>query len=217
MRAAIYARVSTDEQHPENQIAELRAWCAEHGHAVVAEYVEQESGAKAERAQFRRMMADAARRRFELLVFWSLDRLSREGVAQTIQHLARLEHYGVKFRAVRQPELDTTAPWGWVIVALMAALADIERQLIRERTRAGLARARALGKRIGRPPLSADTLRIAQAAAEGKSQREIALLAGVSPSTVRRRLAQLRTTSNATSPTPKATSGPHSSERALVR
>lgn len=207
MRAAIYARVSTYDQHPENQLRELRLWCSAAGHDVVAEYVDHESGAKADRAEFRRMMADASRRRFELLVFWSLDRLSREGVARTIQHLARLEAYGVKLRALRHPELDTTAPWGWVIVAMLAALADIERQIIRERTRAGLQRARALGKRIGRPPVTADRETIARAAAQGKSARRIAVELQVSESTVRRRLAQLNSMARASAPTPTAIQG----------
>lgn len=202
MRAAIYARVSTDEQHADNQLRELREWCASAGHDVVAEYVERESGASAERAEFRRLMADAARRRFELLVFWSLDRVSREGVARTIQHLARLEAYGIRFRSLRQPELDTTAPWGWVIVAMMAALAEVERQMIRERTRAGLARARAMGKRIGRPPVAAPIPLIMQAAAQGKSAADIARATGLSASTVRRRLRQLSKVTTASSPAP---------------
>jgi DNA invertase Pin-like site-specific DNA recombinase len=204
VRAAIYARVSTADQHPENQLAELRQFCERAGLDVVAEYTDADSGAKPNRAAFQRMLADAARRRFDVLVFWSLDRLSREGVARTIQHLARLEAYGVRFKCLKHPELDTTAPWGWVIVAMLAALADIERQLIRERTRAGLARARALGKRIGRPPADADSSAIAAMAAQGKSARAIAAALGLSASTVRRRLAQLNSATSATPPTTSA-------------
>ena len=94
MRVAIYARVSTDDkgQDPENQLRELRAWCANCGHTITQEYVEHESGRKGadKRKQFAALFEDAAKRKFDLVLFWALDRFSREGMAQTIAHLQRL-------------------------------------------------------------------------------------------------------------------------------
>ncbi len=99
MRVAVYARVSTDDrgQNPENQLQELRAWCANSGHTITHEYVEHESGRKGadKRKEFARLFEDAAKRKFDLVLFWALDRFSREGMTQTIVHLQRLNSYGV--------------------------------------------------------------------------------------------------------------------------
>jgi len=99
MRVAIYARVSTDDrgQDPENQLRELRAWCANSGYIVSHEYVEHESGRKGadRRKQFAALFDDAAKRKFDCVLFWALDRFSREGMAQTIAHLQCLVSYGV--------------------------------------------------------------------------------------------------------------------------
>ena len=95
MKIAIYARVSTDKQDNENQLVQLRDFAAKQGWNVVGEYVGCESGAKSDRAEFQRMFADASKRRFDLVLFCALDRLSREGVLQTLQHLNRLESHGV--------------------------------------------------------------------------------------------------------------------------
>lgn len=151
MRAALYQRVSTQEQTSENQRSALESFCSAHGLEIVARYQDTDSGGHAARTGFQHMMQDARRRRFKLLVFWSLDRLSREGVAATIGHIQRLHSYGVQVRSVKQPEIDTTAPWGYVIISIFAALAEIEKKLLSERTRAGLARARSQGKTLGRP------------------------------------------------------------------
>jgi len=189
LRVALYARVSTRDgrQDTDNQLEQLRAAAAAAGHQKAAEYIEQESGARAERPEFQRMMQDAARGRFDLLMFWSLDRFSREGVAQTIGHLQRLEASGVKFRSLTQAELDTTAPWGWVIISMFAELAKLERGLLILRTRAGLERARQRGKHIGRPRRVVDAERIRELAAAGASVRSMARQLGISPATVARR------------------------------
>ena len=98
MRVAIYARVSTDDkgQDPENQLHELRAWAVNSGHAISGEYVDYESGRKGteKRKQFASLFDDAAKRKFDCVLFWALDRFSREGMAQTIIHLQRLSSYG---------------------------------------------------------------------------------------------------------------------------
>jgi DNA invertase Pin-like site-specific DNA recombinase len=102
-RVAIYARVSTEDrgQNPENQLAQLRAWCAAAGHEIAAEYVDHASGAKGadKRPRFAAMMDDAHRRRFDILLVWALDRLSREGMVATVGYLQRLAAAGVAFHS----------------------------------------------------------------------------------------------------------------------
>ena len=175
-RAAIYSRVSTRDQDTENQAAALRAYCEAQGFKIVATYTDQESGKTSDRAGFQKMLADAGGRRFDVLIFWSLDRLSREGVAATIQHLTRLQAAGVQFKSLKQPEIDTTATWGWVIVAIFAALAEIERKILSERTKAGMERARKEGRQIGRPPASCKmkTPQLRSLIADGASLKRIA-------------------------------------------
>jgi len=99
VKIAIYARVSTDKQDTENQLLQLREFAAKQGWSIVHEYCDYESGSKADRSQFQQMFADASKRKFDLLLFWALDRLSREGALKTLQHLDRLEGYGVGFRS----------------------------------------------------------------------------------------------------------------------
>ena len=96
-------------QDPENQLRELRAWCANSGHTITREYVEHESGRKAgeKRKQFAALFEDAAKRKIDLVLFWALDRFSREGMAQTIGHLQRLNSYGVSFHSYTEPHLAT--------------------------------------------------------------------------------------------------------------
>ena len=109
MRIAIYARVSTDDkgQDPENQLRDLRAWCAASGHEIVGEYVDRVSGRKGagERKQFSVLFEDASRRKFDCVLFWALDRFSREGMVPTVQHLERLSSYGVTFHSYTEPHL----------------------------------------------------------------------------------------------------------------
>jgi len=188
MRTAIYARVSTSEQTAENQLLQLREFAAGRGQEVVAEYCDQASGGQADRPELARMLADAGRGRFDMLLFWSLDRISRRGVFHTLEVLQRLQTAGVKFRSLQQPELDTSGPWGAVIVAIFAALAQVERDLLRERTRAGLARARAAGRQLGRPRRIADVVSLREMKAQGKTVPAIAAATGISAATVKRRL-----------------------------
>lgn len=151
MRAAIYLRVSTDKQETENQAIQLREFAARQGWQIVREYCDYESGSKSDRAEFQQMFADASRRRFDMVLFWALDRLSREGVYQTLQHLNRLESYGVAFRSFTEPYFDSCGVFKEAVIAIMATLAKQERVKRAERTKAGLARVRAAGKKLGRP------------------------------------------------------------------
>ena len=156
---AIYARVSTDNrgQNPENQLLQLRAWCARMGYPVVREYVEHENGGKGAeyRKQLAAMFAGAARREFDLLLVWSLDRFSREGMAATVGHLQRLTSLGVAFRSFTEEHLSTENELVRnILLATLSSLAKLEREKISQRTKAGLERARAKGKVLGRPRFS---------------------------------------------------------------
>src|SRR5438876_5790783 len=110
-RVAIYARVSTDDkgQDPENQLRQLRAWCGHMGYRIVREYVEHENGGKGVeyRKALAQVFAGAARREFDMLLVWSLDRFSREGMAATIGHLQRLSSHGVSFHSYTEEHLST--------------------------------------------------------------------------------------------------------------
>jgi DNA invertase Pin-like site-specific DNA recombinase len=160
MRVAIYARVSLDNgaQDPENQLGQLRSWCDAAGHQIVAEYVDHLSGGKGadKRPQLAAMLDAAHRRQFDLLLVWALDRLSREGMVPTIGHLQKLAAAGVVFHSYTEPLLSTdNEAIRDIVFAVMASLAKMERQKISERTKAGLERARAKGKRLGRVPFGA--------------------------------------------------------------
>jgi DNA invertase Pin-like site-specific DNA recombinase len=190
MRVAIYARVSTDDrgQDPENQLIALREWCARSGHEIVAEYVEHESGRKGteQRRQFAKLFEDAHRRRFDMVLFWALDRFSREGMTQTVIHLQRLDSYGVQFHSYTEAHLNTDNELVRnVLLAVLSSLAKIEAQKISERTKAGLERARRRGARIGRPKLE-EGLRseITQRLAEGATPFAVAKALGVDRKTV---------------------------------
>jgi DNA invertase Pin-like site-specific DNA recombinase len=192
MRVAIYARVSTDDkgQDPENQLSQLREWCNRSGHEIVREYVEHESGRKGadKRKQFAALFDDASRRKFDCVLFWALDRFSREGMVPTILHLQRLSSYGVSFHSYTEAHLATDNELVRnILLALLASLAKVEAQKISDRTKAGMARARAKGKRIGRPPASADLRqKIAERVAAGVSSYRVAKELGIDRKTVTR-------------------------------
>jgi DNA invertase Pin-like site-specific DNA recombinase len=192
MRVAIYARVSTDDkgQDPENQLRELRAWCASAGHAIVREYVDHESGRKGadRRRQFAALFEGASRRKFDLVLFWALDRFSREGMVPTILHLQRLSSCGVSFHSYTEAHLATDNELVRnILLALLASLAKVEAQKISERTKAGMARAKAKGERIGRPALDpALRQEIGARVAAGASAYAVAKALGCDPHTVRK-------------------------------
>jgi DNA invertase Pin-like site-specific DNA recombinase len=191
-RVAIYARVSTSDkgQDPENQLVQLRAWCQRMGYAVAREYVEHESGGKRgdQRPRFTQLFADAARREFDMVLVWALDRFSRNGMMSTVTDLQRLGSYGVAFHSFTEPHLSTENELVRdVLLAVLASLAKLERTKISERTKAGLERARAKGKRLGRPPLSATKREKLRAAlASGQSWRAASTATGIPYSTIQK-------------------------------
>ena len=191
-RVAIYARVSTDDkgQDPENQLRQLRAWCRHLGHQVVREYVEHENGGKGVeyRKQLGAMFAGAARREFDLLLVWSLDRFSREGMAATIGHLQRLSSHGVGFHSFTEEHLSTDNELVRnILLATLASLAKLEREKISQRTKAGLERARAMGRALGRPKFSdGDREKLRAALDTGNSWHAVSLATKIPYSTVKK-------------------------------
>jgi DNA invertase Pin-like site-specific DNA recombinase len=196
MKAAIYARVSTRDQESDNQLAQLREYCSRAGHELIGTYVDHVSGSKGaeKRIEFARMFEDAAKRRFSLLVFWDVSRLSREGMAATVNHLQRLGSYGCQFHSFQEPILSSDNELVRdIVLAVMAALAKAERLKISERTKAGLERVRRngskSGKPIGRPALdSAIVERIAKLARGGATPYRIGKTLRLDPKTIRKYL-----------------------------
>lgn len=176
---AIYARISTAThgQDSENQLAQIREWAQQNGHEVVAEYVDTVSGSgKRVHPEFDRMMRDAEAHKFQMLLFWSLDRLSREGVLATLQHLKRLDDAAVCWRSHTEAYLDSCGLFREAVLAILAAVAKQERVRISERVRAGLDVARAKGRRGGRPKIERNAALVSMIGAlrgEGKSLTEV--------------------------------------------
>jgi len=191
MRVAIYSRVSTAEQTVENQLAQLRQFATSQGWEIAAEFCDEAiSGSKGEkdRPAFRQMFEAASRRQFDVLLFWSLDRLSREGVLPTLTYLQRLTNYGIKWRSFTEQYIDSCGVFADAVISIMAVIAKQENIRRSERTKAGLARVRASGKRLG-PPRRLNgqhTAAIASLRATGCSGREIARRLSISEGSVRR-------------------------------
>lgn len=185
MKAAIYARVSTQDQHCEVQLRELREYCKRRGWKKPAEYVDQGvSGSKASRPALDRMMRDASDRQFDVVLVWKLDRFGRS-VLNLSQQIQQLDNYKVRFLATTQGiDTDSANPTSRLLLNILAAVAEFEREIIRERTRAGLARARELGKSLGRPKKLFRRDLVEELRAAGVSWRAIAKRLGVSLSTV---------------------------------
>lgn len=150
MRAALYLRVSTVDQDLEHQRRELVAEVARRGWELADTYAEKVSGVSSRRPELERMMHDAAMSRFRVVFVWSVDRLGRS-MLEVLNVVEELRKHGVAFVSLRQPALDSSGATGKIVLAVMAGVAELERELIRQRTRAGLATARARGKRLGRP------------------------------------------------------------------
>ena len=188
-RAAIYARVSTKNgQTPQNQILRLRDVADKAGWEIVEEFVDRGiSGAKGrdKRPAFDRLCKAATRREIDVVMAWSVDRLSRS-LQDLVAFLSELQASGVDLYLDRQG-VDTTTPGGKALFQMMGVFAEFERAMIQERVHAGLARARKEGKRLGRPKVAKKVEKAIRAArAEGKGINRIATDLGVGSSTVRR-------------------------------
>jgi DNA invertase Pin-like site-specific DNA recombinase len=188
MRAGIYARISTKDkgQDAENQLAHLREFAARQGWQISREYVDETTGGTSDRASFQTMFQDASKRRFDVLLFWSLDRLSREGVLETLQHLNRLTSYGIQWRSFSEQYLDSTGVFRDAVIGILAAIAKQEKVRISERTKAGLERARRDGKVLGRPKVEVDASKIRNLREQGLSWGAISQQTGIARSTCQR-------------------------------
>lgn len=197
MTAALYARVSTTEQTCDNQLLELRQYCAARGWRVWREFVDQGvSGAKDRRPALDDLIAHARRRRFDIVVCWRLDRLGRN-LRHLVMLLEELRDLGVGFVSLGEG-IDLATPAGRLQLHILAALAEFERSRIQERVRAGLARVRAQGRRLGRPIQPIPLARLQ--AVNGLSVRAAANQLQVSRSTLQRWRAIARRQSRETSP-----------------
>ncbi len=188
MRAAIYARVSTaNGQNPEVQSRELREYCQRRGWEIVGEYVDTGvSGAKDSRPQLNRLMADAHRRRFDVVTVHRFDRFARS-VSHLLRALENFKALGVEFVSLSE-QVDTSTPTGKMVFTVLGAVAELERSLIAERVRAGLRNARAKGKRLGRPKKVVDVAKITALRAQGRSWSEVSALMGMGRGTAQRAL-----------------------------
>jgi DNA invertase Pin-like site-specific DNA recombinase len=188
MNCAIYARVSTRDRGQDftNQLLALREFASKQGWNLYCEYVDQVTGSTDERPEFQRMFQDASQRKFDVLLFWSLDPLSREGVLETLQHLQRLTSYGVAWRSFTEQYLDSTGIFREAVIGILAAIAKQERVRLGERTRAGLERVRREGKRLGRPEAKVDAGMIRRMREDGMSWSAIARSTRLSRGTVQR-------------------------------
>jgi DNA invertase Pin-like site-specific DNA recombinase len=187
-RAALYMRVSTDQQTIANQEAQLRKWAKHHGFKIVKVYADNGiSGIRRHRKGLTDMLEGAHRRDFDVLMVWALDRFSREGIRAMLGYLEQLQEAGVRVLSHQEEWLKIGDPMGELQVATFAWVAKQERIRLSERTKAGMARAKAEGKKFGRPPLPQETLeKIKAALTRGTGIREAARLCGVSHGSVQR-------------------------------
>jgi DNA invertase Pin-like site-specific DNA recombinase len=185
VRASVYARVSTlnGSQDSSMQTRELEEYCQRKGWQIHDVYVDNGfSGKKDSRPQLNRMMQDAHERRFDVVVVWRFDRFARS-VSHLLRALETFGALGIQFVSLSE-QVDTSTPTGKMVFTVLGAVAELERNLIVERVRAGLRHARAKGKRLGRPRKSVDAVEIRSLRAAGESWRTIARKTGVSVGTV---------------------------------
>lgn len=183
-KVAIYARVSTNngDQNPETQLVPLREYCQQRGWNVVEEYVDRITGAKEKRPALDQLMTDAKRRKFDTLLIWKLDRFGRS-LRHLLNSLAEFDALGISFVSLTNA-IDTTTPAGKLMFSIIGAVAEFERDLIRERVKAGMVRAKRNGTRsgnkIGRPATSFDMEDARRRRGAGQTLRAIAKDLGVS-------------------------------------
>ncbi|WP_263368985.1 recombinase family protein [Edaphobacter bradus] len=186
--AALYMRVSSVDQHPETQLYDLRALAQQRGFRIVAEYTDKISGTRTRRPGLDDLLRDARRGRFQVVLVWASDRIARS-VRHFLEVLDELNHLGIEFVSFRE-NLDTGGPLGRAVVIIIGAIAELERNLIIERVRAGMRRARLEGRHIGRRPLDIDRAAVLRDRARGQSLTQIAKSFQISRATVSRLIKQ---------------------------
>jgi len=171
-RAALYLRVSTLDQHPETQSYDLRGLAAQRGLEIVNEYTDKISGVKARRPGLDQLLADARHGKFDVVLVWAFDRIARS-VRHFLEVLDELGHLNIEFVSFRE-NVDTGGPLGRAIIIIIGAIAELERNLIIERVRAGMRRAKLEGRQIGRAPLQVDRPALLQDRDRGMSLKDLA-------------------------------------------
>jgi DNA invertase Pin-like site-specific DNA recombinase len=182
-RAALYMRVSTLDQHPETQLYDLRQMAQQRGYQIVEEYTDRICGAKAKRPGLDSMMRDA-RGQFDAVLVWASDRIARS-VKHFLDVLDELNRLNIEFVSFRE-QIDTGGPLGRAVVVIIGAIAELERNLIIERVRAGMRRAKLEGRHIGRKPLVLDRNAILRDRQRGHSLSQLAKGHLVSRATIHR-------------------------------
>ena len=185
---ALYVRVSTkDKQEEQNQIDDLTLYCKKSELTIVKVYADRMSGSTSARESFQEMLLDAHKKKFDMVLFWALDRFSREGVLDTLKHLSELDTAGVSYRSYNEPFISSYGPFKELSVAFFAIMAKQERILISERVKSGMRRAKKEGKRISRPPLNdAHVKKIKELLKNGLSIYRVSKILNISPSTVKK-------------------------------
>jgi DNA invertase Pin-like site-specific DNA recombinase len=189
MKIALLSRVSTGKQDNENQILALTEFAEKQGWEIVAKFVDTVTGSgKKARVQFEKMMQAASRHEFDMVLFWKLDRFSREGTRKTLQYLQQLDDWKVGWRSFQEPYFDSCGAFRDVVISIASTLAAQERITISERTKAGLARAIRDGQKLGRRAVKVDVDRARELQAEGLGLRGVAKKLKVSVNTLQKAL-----------------------------
>jgi DNA invertase Pin-like site-specific DNA recombinase len=200
MRAALYARVSTDRQETENQLVQLRGFCSERGWDVTQEYVDEAvRGREIHKPQLEMALLGAHQRKYDILVFWALDRVERRGALDTLKMLDELTKQNVKWVSYMERYLDSAGPFAEAAIALVATFAKMESERKSERIKASFSRLREVHKdtgewktRSGKPPnrprkdYGIQSARIVEMRAQGLSWAEITTRTGIPPTSARR-------------------------------
>jgi DNA invertase Pin-like site-specific DNA recombinase len=183
LKTALYGRVSTTNgQDPEMQVRELTEFCDRRGWELVEEYVDVGiSGGKEKRPALDKLLADAHRRKFDVVVVWRFDRFARS-VSHLLRALETFRSLGIEFVSLSE-QVDTSTPTGKMVFTVLGAVAELERSLIAERVRAGLRNARAKGRKLGRPRKALDGAKLTNMRSAGASWRAIGAALGVAPAT----------------------------------
>ncbi len=186
MKTALYLRVSTDRQEVENQLEPLTTFAQQRGLEIVKVYRDTATGKNSDREAFKQMLKDAHRHNFDVIVVWALDRLSREGMSRTIQLIEMLQRMGIAVISYSEPYLDTTNELARnILLAVVSTLAKGERERISERTKAGLARLKKSGKKLGRPEIDlkkrAEAIKLVEG---GMSMRKAGQQLGINRSSI---------------------------------
>lgn len=195
IRAALYMRVSTLDQNPETQGLELRAFAKQRGYEIVREYVDHGvSGTKARRPALDKMLSEAPRHPFDVVLVWACDRMARS-TKHFLDVLDELNGLGIRFISQREA-IDTDGPLGRAIVTIISAVAELEKSLIVERVRAGMRRAKLEGRRIGRAPLDVDHAALVRDRLAGMSLTNVATKYAISRASVVRFVQQSKAQKN---------------------